>query len=73
MNNNKLNNSIDELKKQFENLILLKDQIKGFNENEFDNVSDMSSSESNELSYMDEKINMGFKGSKSKHSDINVV
>lgn len=38
MNNNKLNNSIDELKQQVENLILLKDQIKGFNENEFNKL-----------------------------------
>ena len=38
MNNNKLNNSIDELKQQINNLIILKDQIKDFNGNEFDKL-----------------------------------
>ena len=38
MNNNKINTSIDELKQQVENLILLKDQIKGFNEKEVNNL-----------------------------------
>ena len=38
MNNNKLNNSIDELKQQINNLIIIKDQIKDFNGNEFDKL-----------------------------------
>jgi len=38
MNNNKINTSIDELKQQVENLILLKDQIKDFKGKEFDKL-----------------------------------